>query len=55
MTKEQFRALITNAIDTIMSMPDDLWESGYPMLRINIKGSNERIVAGIEEMVEDDC
>ena len=55
MTKEQFRDLVDEAMETIRLMPDEVWESGYPLLRIRFKGSAEVVIVGIkEEAPEDD-
>jgi len=49
MTKEQFKKLALDAVETILTMPDDLWATGYPLLRLKYKGSDEIVVVGIAE------
>lgn len=54
MTKEQFRRLAHDAVETLLSMPDDLWESGFPMLSLKHKGSEEAVFVGIKETNRED-
>ena len=53
-TKDQFRSLATTAIESLMSMFDDVWEVGYPMAMITMKrdsdGNTVRVLVGIEEV-----
>ena len=54
MTKEQFRRLAHDAVETLLSMPDDLWASGFPMLSLKHKGSEEAVFVGIKETNRED-
>jgi len=54
MTKEQFKKLALDAVETILTMPDDLWATGYPLLRLKYKGSDEIVVVGIVESETDE-
>lgn len=45
MTKELFRRLALNAIEQLMTMPDDLWEGGLPLITVDV--GDERVVVGI--------
>lgn len=49
MTKDEFQRLARDAIETLLSMPDDLWASGFPMLSLKYKGSEEAVFVGIKE------
>ena len=49
LTKEQFRTRIVAAVEEIISVPDDLWNTFYPVMRIKFK-SGETFVVGIEEV-----
>ena len=53
-TKDQFRTLANTAVESLMSMFDDVWEIGYPMAMITMKrdsdGNTVRVVVGIEEI-----
>lgn len=54
MTKDEFARLTRDAIETLVSMPDDLWDSGFPMLSLKRKGSAEAVVVGIKESEKED-
>lgn len=49
MTKDEFQRLAKDAIETLIRMPDDLWGSGFPMLSLKLKGSEEAVFVGIKE------
>lgn len=54
MTKDEFQRLARDAIETLLSMPDDLWASGFPMLSLKHKGSEEAVFVGIKETNRED-
>jgi hypothetical protein len=56
MTKEQFKKVVNTALETITSMPDNIWDEAYIMMAITFQG--ETVVIGtkanIEEETEED-
>lgn len=49
MTKDEFKQLALGAIETLTSMPDDLWNGNFPYLSLKLKDSNEAAFVGIKE------
>lgn len=54
MTKEQFRRLANDAIETIIRMPDDLYDSGFVTLSLKLRGSEEAVFVGTKETTKED-
>ena len=59
MTKDDFRKYATAAMNTLLDIPDELFEATAPVARIHIRGKGEAVIVGIElpydDQDEDDC
>jgi hypothetical protein len=48
MTKDRFRRLVMGGMESLMTMPDDLWHDGFPVIRLTTR-QGEVVIVGIEE------
>lgn len=57
-TKAHFAKVVNDAVQSLTSMPDDLWKSGFPIIKITVsslKGEGrDTVVVGVEEADSDD-
>jgi hypothetical protein len=58
MTKELFRKLVLGGMESLMALPDDLFEQTYPSIRLamrnRISGEVQVVFVGIEPDADDD-
>jgi hypothetical protein len=55
MTKADFRHLVLHGMESLMTLPDNLWECTLPAISISVRDRNGvrlRVIVGVEE-VED--
>jgi hypothetical protein len=53
-TKEQFCEFAMSAINSLVSMPDDMWEWTLPTITLRFKNSSYEVVVGLRDAEEED-
>jgi hypothetical protein len=56
MTKEDFRKVVAAASERLTSMPDEIWDNAYCLMRLTFKTKEgvETVVVGIERATKED-
>jgi hypothetical protein len=47
--REQFRQCVQHGLESLLTLPDELWEWSQPMIRLTMR-NGETVVVGIEVM-----